>query len=113
MTSFCLQTCWRPTESAGGVEKALYVELVVGHEFTLAEALSLAVGATVGYVEPNEGESGFSHYTGMLAAVYRGVQVSVTYVGQIDEEVKKYTGADAFGLDAMEAVKLTQGWIGG
>ena len=33
--------------------------------------------------------------------------------GQIDKEVKKYTGADAFGLDAMEAVKLTKGWIGG
>ncbi|MBW1799733.1 MAG: cobalamin-dependent protein [Deltaproteobacteria bacterium] len=33
--------------------------------------------------------------------------------GQIDDEVKKYTGADAFGLDAMEAVKLTKGWIGG
>ena len=33
--------------------------------------------------------------------------------GQIDDEVKKYTGADAFGLDAMEAVKLTKGWLGG
>ena len=33
--------------------------------------------------------------------------------GQIDDYVKKYTGADAFGLDAMEAVKLTKGWIGG
>ena len=33
--------------------------------------------------------------------------------GQIDKEVKKYTGADAFGLDAMEAVKLSKGWIAG
>ena len=33
--------------------------------------------------------------------------------GQIDDEVRKYTGADAFGLDAMEAVKLSKGWIGG
>jgi len=33
--------------------------------------------------------------------------------GQVDEHVKSYTGADAFGNDAMDAVKLAQGWIGG
>ena len=33
--------------------------------------------------------------------------------GQIDEQVRKFTGADAYGNDAMEAVKLARGWIGG
>jgi len=33
--------------------------------------------------------------------------------GQIDEQVRGYTGADAYGKDAMEAVKLAKGWIGG
>ena len=33
--------------------------------------------------------------------------------GQIDDEVRKHTGADAFGLDAMDAVKLSKKWIGG
>jgi methanogenic corrinoid protein MtbC1 len=33
--------------------------------------------------------------------------------GQIDEKVREFTGADAYGNDAMEAVKLAQGWIGG
>jgi len=33
--------------------------------------------------------------------------------GQIDEEVRKYTGADAYGKDAMEAVSLAKKWIGG
>jgi 5-methyltetrahydrofolate--homocysteine methyltransferase len=33
--------------------------------------------------------------------------------GQIDDQVKKYTGADAYGRDAMAAVKLAKGWIGG
>jgi len=33
--------------------------------------------------------------------------------GQIDEQVRRYTGADAYGKDAMAAVKLTKGWIGG
>jgi methanogenic corrinoid protein MtbC1 len=31
--------------------------------------------------------------------------------GQIDEQVKNFTGADAYGKDAMEAVKLAKGWI--
>jgi trimethylamine corrinoid protein len=30
--------------------------------------------------------------------------------GQIDDEVKRYTGADAFGKDAMEAVTLAKSW---
>jgi methanogenic corrinoid protein MtbC1 len=32
--------------------------------------------------------------------------------GQIDDYVKKYTGADAYGKDAMEAVSLAKQWIG-
>jgi len=33
--------------------------------------------------------------------------------GQIDEQVKVHTGADAFGRDAMAAVHLAKDWIGG
>lgn len=33
--------------------------------------------------------------------------------GQVDDHVKKFTGADAYGKDAMEAVALAKGWIGG
>jgi methanogenic corrinoid protein MtbC1 len=33
--------------------------------------------------------------------------------GQIDEQVRGYTGADAYGKDAMAAVELAKGWIGG
>ena len=33
--------------------------------------------------------------------------------GQIDDEIKNYTSADAYGKDAMEAVKLAREWIGG
>lgn len=31
--------------------------------------------------------------------------------GQVDDNVKVYTGADAFGRDAMDAVSLCAGWI--
>ena len=33
--------------------------------------------------------------------------------GQIDEQVREYAGADAFGRDAMTAVSLAKKWIGG
>ncbi|MBN2535458.1 MAG: cobalamin-dependent protein [Spirochaetales bacterium] len=33
--------------------------------------------------------------------------------GQMDEQVKIHTGADAFGKDAMAAVTLAKNWIGG
>jgi methanogenic corrinoid protein MtbC1 len=32
--------------------------------------------------------------------------------GQIDETVRNYTGADAFGVNAVEAVNLCRGWMG-
>ena len=33
--------------------------------------------------------------------------------GQIDEQVREYTGADAYGRDAMAAVALAKQWAGG
>ena len=32
--------------------------------------------------------------------------------GQIDETVRNYTGADAFGVNAVEAVALSKSWLG-
>jgi 5-methyltetrahydrofolate--homocysteine methyltransferase len=31
--------------------------------------------------------------------------------GQIDEQIRAYTGADAYGKDAMAAVSLAKGWV--
>ena len=33
--------------------------------------------------------------------------------GTVDEQVREYAGADAFGLDAMAAVSIAKQWIGG
>ena len=33
--------------------------------------------------------------------------------GQINEEIRKYAGADAYGKDAMAAVSLAKGWLEG
>ena len=32
--------------------------------------------------------------------------------GQIDEDIRKYSGADAYGKDAMTAVSLAKKWVG-
>jgi methanogenic corrinoid protein MtbC1 len=32
--------------------------------------------------------------------------------GQLDDDVRKYAGADAYGKNAMEAVALSKGWVG-
>jgi methanogenic corrinoid protein MtbC1 len=32
--------------------------------------------------------------------------------GQIDESIRKYSGADAYGKDAMTAVALAKEWLG-
>jgi 5-methyltetrahydrofolate--homocysteine methyltransferase len=32
--------------------------------------------------------------------------------GQISDEIKKYTGADAYGKDAMAGVTLAKKWVG-
>jgi 5-methyltetrahydrofolate--homocysteine methyltransferase len=32
--------------------------------------------------------------------------------GQIDDAVRSYTGADAFGTNAVTAVSLCKGWLG-
>jgi 5-methyltetrahydrofolate--homocysteine methyltransferase len=32
--------------------------------------------------------------------------------GQMDEQIRQYTGADAYGKDAMAAVTLAKNWVG-
>jgi 5-methyltetrahydrofolate--homocysteine methyltransferase len=45
------------------------------------------------------------------AGLRDGVKVMIGG-GQITEEIQKYTGADAYGKDAMAAVSLAKKWIG-
>lgn len=70
----------------GGIEKSLYVELSAGTEFELGP-LGAELGAAVGYVEPDEGESGFSHFTVSAGLGYGPIGASVVYIGQIDDDV--------------------------
>ncbi len=44
------------------------------------------------------------------AGLLEGVKVMIGG-GQMDDSIAKYTGADAYGKDAMAAVTLTKNWI--
>lgn len=71
----------------GGIKKALYVEAGIGHGFALMDGLDLALGATIGYLNPDEGKSGFSAWSLTAGLTYGMLGASVTYYGQIDDKV--------------------------
>jgi 5-methyltetrahydrofolate--homocysteine methyltransferase len=45
----------------------------------------------------------------MLRALDPGIHVMIGG-GQMDDQVRDYTGADAYGKDAMAAVAIARGW---
>ncbi len=81
----------------GGIEGSLYMELGFGHEFEIGDSLDVALGAAVAYADVDGGESGFSHYTAGLSVSYGCVKASVTYIGDIDDEIL----GDAYDVDVV------------
>ena len=79
----------------GGIDGNLYIGLTVGHELALAENLALDLGAELGYLNPDEGESGFSHLTLSAALglvipeIEFPVSLGVSYVIETDSDVLK------------------------
>lgn len=72
----------------GLVDQTLYSELGISHSFEgVAEGVTPSLGATVGYVDPDSGESGFSNAT-VTAGVAVGVATfKVTYIAELDDDV--------------------------
>jgi uncharacterized protein (TIGR02001 family) len=77
----------------GAVNNSLYLELGYGMTLDLAENLGLDLGAALGYVDPDEGDSGFSHLTltaGTSIAIPEtdnALSVGVTYIYETDDSV--------------------------
>ncbi len=71
----------------GGIAEDIYVELGLGHTFELGDAVELELSAALGYLDPSEGESGFSHVDIAAGVSYSIFSAGVTYVGQIDDDV--------------------------
>jgi hypothetical protein len=70
----------------GGIEKSLYVEASAGTGFDIG-CLGAELGASVGYADPDGGESGFANYTVSAGLGYGPIGASVMYIGQIDDDV--------------------------
>jgi len=83
----------------GGIEKTLYAELSAGSEFELG-CLGAALGAAIAYVDPDEGESGLSHFTTSAGLSYGPIGASVMYIGQIDDDVLP-DGAGAYDVEVV------------
>lgn len=77
----------------GGIDKNLYLGLSAGTSIDVAENISLGMGAELGYLDPDGGESGFSHLTlsvgtdiGIPETDY-AVSIGLSYVVEMDDEV--------------------------
>ena len=77
----------------GAIDKTLYLELGYGASVAVAENVSVDLGAALGYVDPDEGESGFSHLT-LTAGTELGipetdysVALGLAYVVETDDDV--------------------------
>ena len=71
----------------GGIEQSFYLEGTIGHEAEIYEDITGAIGATIGYLVPDEGKDGFSSWTASASATWKAVTIDLTYIGQIDDEV--------------------------
>lgn len=71
----------------GAVDESIYVELSTGFEKELLEGLTANLGGLVAYASPDTGDDGFSHYSVSVGLGYGILSASVTYVGQIDDDV--------------------------
>jgi len=85
------------------VPPAAFVDTVREHG---AEIVGLSGFLTLAY-EPMK-----DTVDALQAAGLDGVRVMIGG-GQVDEQVRKYTGADAYGRDAQAAVRLAKQWTGG
>jgi hypothetical protein len=71
----------------GALEKALYLELGLAHTFALCPKGAFLLRTTLGYLDPDNGARGFSHFTATADIAYAMVHAGVTYIGQIDDKV--------------------------
>ncbi|MGD9873814.1 MAG: TorF family putative porin [Kiritimatiellia bacterium] len=87
----------------GAIADSVYAEAGLGHSFALPADVSLDAGLTVGYLNPEDGADGFSHWTGSVELSWKMLSAGMVYIGQIDDEVLP---EGEFAYDAEVAVTL-------
>ncbi len=78
----------------GAIEDSLYLELSAGYAVPVSEDVEVSLGAALGYLDPDSGDSGFSHLTldaGVDLPVGEDYSLSlgVTYIVETDDEVQE------------------------
>ena len=77
----------------GPISRDFYVELGLGYDLELAPNMTLGLGAVLGYLNPDEGESGFSHLTlgagleVVIPEIELPVSFGVSYIVETDDSV--------------------------
>ena len=71
----------------GGIDESLHAELAVSQTVVENDTVTVELGASVAFEDPDVGEDGFSYYTASLGVSYGILSAGVTYVGQIDDDV--------------------------
>lgn len=87
----------------GAVNKSWHVGAGIDHTVALTDGLGLDLGATVGYVNPDEGKSGFADFTVSAGLTYGPLTLSVTHIGQIDDKVLT---DDAYDVEVVGMLSL-------
>lgn len=72
----------------GGIEDSLYADFSIGQDLELSDDIVVSLGALVGYMDPDVGEDGFSHYEVSAGiGLTDWLSIDGTYIGEIDDDV--------------------------
>ncbi len=94
----------------GSIHGSAYIEATAGYGIDLSEELSASIDATIGYLDPDVGDSGLNDYSigGSLAYVLSEVWsagATLTYIGQGDDDVLP-DGMFAYDVEVVGSVGL-------
>jgi uncharacterized protein (TIGR02001 family) len=89
----------------GAPEENIYLEAGIGHSVEVAEGLSLNLAVAAGYLEPDMGEGGFHQWSATAKLSYEFVTASVTYVGQLDDDVLT---DEAYDVELVGTISLSK-----
>lgn len=71
----------------GGVDGDLYLEGAIGHEEEFEGGVTGSVGATLGYLSPDEGTDGLSHLTLNAGVAWNWLSAGVYWIVETDDDV--------------------------
>lgn len=93
----------------GGIEKNLYADFGIGHDFELGGDVTLLLEGKVGYAIPDEGPDGFNDLLLSVGLAWKGMTASVRYVSALDDEVlPDVADGGAYDVKVIGLISLAQ-----